>query len=262
MDAEDALAALHVGAVDDDAAVETARAQQRRVEHIGPVRGRDEDDALVRLEAVHLDEQLVQRLLALVVPAAEARAAVAADRVDFVDEDDAGRILLALLEQVADAPTPTNISTKSETADREERDVGLTRPPRAPAGSCRFREGSISRTPLGMRPPSFELLRFLEELDDFLEFFLRLSTPATSLNVTFFCELDDSFALLLPNERALVAAALHLAHEEDPEADRDEERRPVVEQRRPRTGRRFLRLHGNAAIRSGLVRQTLAFRGA
>ena len=29
------------------------------------------------------------------------------------------------------------------------------------------------------------------------------STPATSLNVTFFCELDDSFARLLPNERAL-----------------------------------------------------------
>ena len=30
------------------------------------------------------------------------------------------------------------------------------------------------------------------------------STPATSLNVTFFCELDDSFALLLPNESALL----------------------------------------------------------
>src|SRR6185437_4147926 len=30
------------------------------------------------------------------------------------------------------------------------------------------------------------------------------STPATSLNVTFFCELDESFALLLPNESALL----------------------------------------------------------
>ena len=29
------------------------------------------------------------------------------------------------------------------------------------------------------------------------------STPATSLNVTFFCELEDSFARLLPNESAL-----------------------------------------------------------
>src|SRR5690606_4518545 len=30
------------------------------------------------------------------------------------------------------------------------------------------------------------------------------STPATSLNVTFFWELDDSFALLLPNDSALL----------------------------------------------------------
>ena len=30
------------------------------------------------------------------------------------------------------------------------------------------------------------------------------STPATSLKVTFFCELDDSFALLLPNDSALL----------------------------------------------------------
>ena len=33
---------------------------------------------------------------------------------------------------------------------------------------------------------------------------LASSTPATSLNVTFFCELLDSFALLLPNESALL----------------------------------------------------------
>jgi hypothetical protein len=32
---------------------------------------------------------------------------------------------------------------------------------------------------------------------------LASSTPATSLNVTFFWALDDSFALLLPNDRAL-----------------------------------------------------------
>ena len=45
------------------------------------------------LEAVHLGEHLVQRLLALVVPAAEAGAALAADGVDLVDEDDRGGLL-------------------------------------------------------------------------------------------------------------------------------------------------------------------------
>ena len=32
---------------------------------------------------------------------------------------------------------------------------------------------------------------------------LASSTPETSLNVTFFCELEDNFARLLPNDRAL-----------------------------------------------------------
>ena len=78
-------------------------AQQRGVEDVGPVGGGDEDDVVLHLEAVHLDEQLVEGLLALVVAAAHAGAAVTADGVDLVDEDDAGRVLLGLLEQVAHA---------------------------------------------------------------------------------------------------------------------------------------------------------------
>jgi hypothetical protein len=105
-----------VGAVDDDLPVEAAGAQQRRVEDVGPVGGGDQDDAVLHVEAVHLDEQLVERLLALVVAAAEAGAAVAADGVDLVDEDDARRACLACSNRSRTrlAPTPTNISTKSE----------------------------------------------------------------------------------------------------------------------------------------------------
>ena len=103
VDLEHALAAADVGERDDDAAVEAAGPQQRGIEHVGPVGCGDEDDAFVGLEAVHLDEELVERLLALVVAAAEARAPVAPDGVDLVDEDDAGRVLLSLLEEVADA---------------------------------------------------------------------------------------------------------------------------------------------------------------
>src|SRR5436309_3272184 len=100
---QDTFPALHVGARHDHAPVEAAGTQERRVEDVGPVGGGDQNDALVGLEAVHLDEQLVQRLLALVVAAAEARPAVAADGVDLVDEDDAGGVLLPLHEEVAHA---------------------------------------------------------------------------------------------------------------------------------------------------------------
>ena len=67
---EDLFAAAHIGQRHHYLAVETARAQQRRIQHIGTVGGRDDDDALIALEAVHLDQQLVQGLLALVMAAA------------------------------------------------------------------------------------------------------------------------------------------------------------------------------------------------
>src|SRR6266849_3166790 len=103
VDLQDALAPLHVGARHDDAAIESAGSQQRRVQDVRSIGGGDQDDALVGLEAVHLDQELVERLLALVVPAAEARAAVAPDGVDLVDEDDAGGVLLPLHEEIAHA---------------------------------------------------------------------------------------------------------------------------------------------------------------
>src|SRR4029077_6334580 len=83
--------------------VEAAGAEKRRIEHVGTVRRRNQDDALVGLEAIHLDEELVQGLLAFVVAAPKAGAAMAANGVYFIDEDDARRVLLGLLEHVTDA---------------------------------------------------------------------------------------------------------------------------------------------------------------
>ena len=103
MHPQDALAPGQVGLGDDDLPVEAARPQQRRVEDVGPVGGGDHDHAALGVEAVELDQQLVQRLLALVVAAAEAGAAVPPDRVDLIDEHDRRRVGLGLLEQVTHA---------------------------------------------------------------------------------------------------------------------------------------------------------------
>src|SRR6266550_7959602 len=80
---EDRAAALDVGAIEHDLAVEAAGPQERRVEDVRTVRGGDDDDVGAGVEAVHLDQDLVQGLLALVVRAAEAGATLAADRVDL-----------------------------------------------------------------------------------------------------------------------------------------------------------------------------------
>ena len=101
------------------------------------------------------------------------------------------------------APTPTNISTKSEPLI--EKNGTLASPATARASSVLpVPGGPISSTPLGMRPPSF--WNFCGSLRNSMISWsssFASSTPATSLNVTFFCELDDSLARLFPNDSAL-----------------------------------------------------------
>ena len=151
VNAEDLLAAVDVGARHDDLAVEAARAQQRRIEHVGPVGRGDDDDAFVGLEAVHLDQQLVERLLALVIAVAEAGAAMAADGVDFVDEDDAWRRLLGLVEHVADAACADADEHLDEvrTGDGEEGNARLTRDGAGEQASCRCPAGRPATRPWG-----------------------------------------------------------------------------------------------------------------
>src|SRR5205823_6870989 len=98
---QDLLASHPVRPVDDDLAVEAAGPQKRRIEDVRAVGGGDQDDVVLHLEAIHLDQQLVERLLALVVASTQAGAAVATDGVDLVHEDDAGRVLLGLLKKVS-----------------------------------------------------------------------------------------------------------------------------------------------------------------
>src|SRR5205823_6536639 len=101
VDLEDLPPSVAIGPIDHDLPVEPAGAKQCRIEDVRTVRGRDEDDVVLQLEPVHLDEELVQRLLTLVMTAAETGAAVSADRVDLVHEDNARRGLLRLLEEIA-----------------------------------------------------------------------------------------------------------------------------------------------------------------
>ena len=129
MQAQDALAPLEVGQLDRHAPVKPAGTGQRRVKRLRPVRGGQNDNALGGVKAVHLGQQLVQGLLALIV-AAEVCPAVTlfADRVDLINKNDAGRFFTRLLKQVAHlACTHADKHLDKLTAgDREERHTGLT----------------------------------------------------------------------------------------------------------------------------------------
>ena len=100
MDFKNLFAVAAVGEVDSHATIKAAGTQERRVEHVGSVRRRHHHHLFSWFKAVHLDEDLIERLLTFVVAAAHARTAHAPDRVDLVDEDDRGRGLLCELEEV------------------------------------------------------------------------------------------------------------------------------------------------------------------
>ena len=233
VDLEDLRAALAVRAVHGDLTVEAAGAQQGGVEDVGPVGGRDHDDVVLGLEAVHLHQELVQRLLALVVTAAHAGATMAADGVDLVHEDDAGRVLLGLLEEVAHAGGADADEHLDEVraGDREERHARLTRDGTREerlAGARRPVEQHALRDPGAER---LELLRVLEELLDLVQLLDGLVRAGDVAEGDLRRVHAHALGARLAEGHDLRAAALDLVHQEDPEADEDQDREDVRQQR-------------------------------
>ena len=87
---ENLLATTNIGQRNHHLTVKPARTQQRGIQHIRTVGCRNDDHALAALEPIHLDQQLVQGLLALVVTASQTGPTLTANRINFIDEDDAG----------------------------------------------------------------------------------------------------------------------------------------------------------------------------
>src|SRR5206468_3675158 len=99
--------------------------------------------------------------------------AMTTDSIDFVDEDDAGGVLLALFEQVADSACAyaDKHLDKVRSGDREERHIrfaGNRARQQSLAGSRR----SDEQHSLGNATAELlELLRLAKVLDDFLQLF-------------------------------------------------------------------------------------------
>ena len=96
VDLQDAHARLFVGQRQLDLAVQAAGAHERGVQRVRPVGGGDDAHLVVGGKAVELVEQFEHRALHLAAALAVAAAALGADGVDFVDEDDGAAAPLAL----------------------------------------------------------------------------------------------------------------------------------------------------------------------
>ncbi len=233
MHLEDLETPLQVRGLDGDLPIETSRAQQRGIQHVGPVGGGDQDDSAADVETVHLDQQLVQRLLALVVTAAHAGATVPADGVDLVDEDDGRGVLLGLLEQITYA--------RSAHTDEHLYEVGagdrIERYPRL-AGDCPRQQGlagagrAIQQDALGdLRPHGLEFGGLGQELLDLLELLDRLLTTGDIGEGGLRGVLVGDLGLGLAELHHPAATALHRVEQEEEEHADDDERDQGAQQR-------------------------------
>ena len=230
--AQNFFAAFHVGQIDRDLAIETAGTQQRGIENIGPVRRGDDDDAFLRIEAVHLDEQRIERLLALIVTAADAVAAMATDRVDFVDENNAGRGFLSLLEHVAHAGGADADEHLDEigAADREERHVRF-----AGDGACEQRLAGSRRADEqnAFRNAAAEFLKFFriaQKLDQFLHFVLRFLHAGDVAKCDFVFVAREHARLALAEIQRAFAGHADLLPEEEIKNDEEDGDREKADQ--------------------------------
>lgn len=193
----------------------------------------DEDDPALDVEPVHLDQELVERLLPLVVATAESRSAVAAHGVDLVNEDDGGRVGLGLFEQVANpagADTDEHLDEVG-TRDGVEGHPGLTRDgpgQQRLAGSRR----AVEQDPLGnLGSDRLELARVFEELLDLLELLDGLVRTGHVGERRLRRVLAHQLRLGLAEVHDPVTAALHLVHEKEQQKD-DQQYGQQVQQER------------------------------
>ena len=237
VNAQDVFAAAHVRLVDQHLPIEPARAHQRRVEHLGPVGRGHDDDALARVEAVHLGEQLVERLLALFVAAHRRLDARLAERVQLVDEDDARRLAFGLLEEIAHARGADADEHLDElrSAEAEEGHAGL-----AGHGPGQQRLAGAGRPDeqhaLGNAAAEVrELLRVLQELDDLAQLVLRFVDAGDigELHLHIVVGVDLGAAARERHDAALGTA--HAPHQKRPQRDEEDERQHPAEQRRRAT---------------------------
>ena len=227
-----------VGTVDDDLPVEAPGTDERRVEHVRTVRRSHDDDALAGVEPVHLDQQLVQGLLALVVgaePGAHRAAATLADGVDLIQEDERGCLLLRLLEQLAHARSSEADEHLHELRARheEERHVRLSGD-RARQQGLAAPGGSEQEDAL--RDPAAQaliLLGVLQEIDDLAELFLGLVDPRDVVEVGLhLLAVVDADLVAAHVQRRAGAAGSHPPEDEVIDDDHHQQERQDVQQQR------------------------------
>ena len=238
MHAQDLLAALHIRTVDRNLTVKTTGTQQRRIQNVGAVGGGDQDDRLALLKTVHLDKQLVERLLALVVTAAQAGSALTSHGIDLIDEDNRRSLRLGLLKEVAHAAGADAHEhlDKVRTRDAKERHArlagnGLSQ--QRLTGTRRTNQQNAARN-LGTQ---FAIaVRIAQEVADLLELLDGLVHAGNVFKLDLGARGLVGLGVGLAKLHVPVVGAHHLAHKVEHNGDQGDRRKHAHRQVAPKIG--------------------------
>ena len=101
MHVQNLLATANIGQRHIHLTIKTPRAQQSCIKNIGAVGSSHHNHACVGFKSVHLNEHLVQCLLALVIAAAQSSATLATYGINLINKDDARRVFLGVFKHIA-----------------------------------------------------------------------------------------------------------------------------------------------------------------
>ena len=204
---------------DIDLPVKPSGTEQGGIENILAVRRRDDNDALVCREAVHFHEQLIERLFALVVAAAETRPALTAYRVDFVDKYNGRRDALGLIEQVAHtACADTDIELdKIRAGNGQKRNVCLTGDSSCQQCFAGARRADQQNALWDLCTQLPEFLRVAQEFHDLREFFFFFIRTGNVLEGDGFAVRDAEAGVCACKLRHGIRTAAGTVHQNEPD---------------------------------------------
>ena len=176
MDTKDLKATGIVETIDRDLTVKTAWTHQCSVD-VGTVGRRHDDNAGVALEAIHFGEQLVQRLLTLVVYLRGQLRADGPASISSINTMQGAFSWPARTGPTGGLPTPTNISTNSEP---EMEKKGTPASPATALARGSYRSGGPTKNAQNLGSNRRETIGVLEEVDNLSQLNLAPAMPATS----------------------------------------------------------------------------------